>query len=425
MKKLLVFGFALFLVAAFTLPAAAVEHKFGGFFRTRFLNYFNARGVEDTGDIHLVDTRTRLFYTAVLNENLKFVFKNEFDADWGGGNYGQLAADGLDHQVKNAYIDFNLGDFNFLIGTQGFVFARGLLVDEDASGISLIWRGNKNIIPALYWFRLNEGDNSTAAGGSNSQDSDIYHGMVVVKASKMQIVPHFTYWYANDGNNAQPVGTDQIPAGSIGTLHESLKIWWAGLDFSMKFDNFDFILGGIYNGGDVDDTVDVEAYLLNAKAAAKFGNFGVHGEFIYATGDDNTDNTVDAFIPTPGASYTWSEGYAKGDIDDQPFRSPLAGGPFGSKEITDLMAFNLGASFNITKTWTAKFDFWNINLAEDNAVGDKDIGNEISLKFKGKLAQNLDVLLVGAYMFAGDAFNGGVANEADPFELAMMLSISF
>lgn len=425
MKKLLVLGFALFLVAAFTLPAAAVEHKFGGYFRTRFMHYDNARGIDETS-ISLVDTRTRLKYTAVLNDDLKFFFQNEFDSDWGGGNYGRLAADGQDHQVKNIYIDFNLGDFNFVVGTQGFQWARsGFLFDDDATGIKAIWRGNKNLIPALYWLRYNEGDNSTAVDNKNGQDSDLYTALVNIKADKMQIVPYFTYWYASDGANATPVGSDLIAAPTPGTAGEKLAVYYAGLDFNMKLDPVDIMFTGIYQGGDVDDTLDVSAYLLDVAAKAKLGGFGVHGEVMYATGDDNTDNTVDAFVPPPGASYTWSEGYAKGAIDDQPFRSPLAGGPFGSKEISDLLAVNLGTSFNLTKTWNAKFDYWWINLAEDNAAGDKDIGNEVSLTFKGKLVQNLDVLLVGAYMFAGDAFNKGVANDKDPFELAAQLSISF
>jgi hypothetical protein len=408
MKKLLVLGLAIFLVAAFTLPASALESKLGGYMRTRFMAYYNTNGLDDgTGDNKLVDTRTRIYYTAVLNDNLKFVFKSEHDATWGGTNYGQVGADGQDFQVKNSYIDFNLDKFNFIVGTQGFVFGRGLLFDDDATGVSLIWRGNKSIVPALYWVRYNEG----GSGNNNGKDEDIYHGLVIVRAGDMQIVPHLTYWYSNDG------------AGMSGTAGEQLKVYYAGVDFSMKLKSFDFTLTGIYQGGDYDDTTDVSAYAFDGLFNWKVANFGIHGEALYGTGDDNTDNTIDAFTPPPGYSYTWSEGFAKGDIDKSNFAGS-GGGAAGDKSASNLMAFNVGADFNLTKTWKATLDFWNINLAEDDAAGNSDVGNEISIKFKGKVIDNLDLLLVGAYMFAGDAFYSG-PNEADPIELGAQLSISF
>ena len=38
MRKLLVLGLAALLVVAFTLPASALENKFGGYWRTRFFS---------------------------------------------------------------------------------------------------------------------------------------------------------------------------------------------------------------------------------------------------------------------------------------------------------------------------------------------------------------------------------------------------
>ena len=95
MKKLLVQGLAALLVVAFCVPASALENVFGGYWRTRAVGQQDYDG-DGTGDQDLwrVDTRTRLYYTAVLNENLKFVNKFEFDAVWGGaGTYGDFGAD--------------------------------------------------------------------------------------------------------------------------------------------------------------------------------------------------------------------------------------------------------------------------------------------------------------------------------------------
>jgi hypothetical protein len=130
MKKYFVFAVAVLLVFAFTLPAAAVEHQFGGYWRTRFFTEQNWNGEDlaQLNDTQEVDTRTRLYYTAVLNDNLKLVNKFEMDARWGVGgvSYGDIGADGVEVEVKNSYADFNISDWNFKVGVQGINLGRGL-----------------------------------------------------------------------------------------------------------------------------------------------------------------------------------------------------------------------------------------------------------------------------------------------------------
>ena len=108
MKKLAILALAAVLVIFFTLPAAALENVFGGYWRTRYFSqkYFSGydRGdrtgvpiIDDDGDvigeeraeddtIERADTRTRLYYTAKINDNLKLVNKFEMDATFGGGD---------------------------------------------------------------------------------------------------------------------------------------------------------------------------------------------------------------------------------------------------------------------------------------------------------------------------------------------------
>ena len=68
MKKLLVLSLAVVMVVAFTLPAAAFESVFGGYWRTRAVHQENFIGNDDLADsgVTRVDTRTRLYYTAIL-----------------------------------------------------------------------------------------------------------------------------------------------------------------------------------------------------------------------------------------------------------------------------------------------------------------------------------------------------------------------
>ena len=86
MKKLLVLLTAFALVVAFTAPAMAIDHVFGGYWRTRAYMQKNLTGEDDTEakDLTQVDTRTRVYYTAKFSDNFKFVNKFELDAVWGG-----------------------------------------------------------------------------------------------------------------------------------------------------------------------------------------------------------------------------------------------------------------------------------------------------------------------------------------------------
>ncbi len=98
MKKFSILLVAAIMVLALTMPAAAFENEFGGYWRTRFVTQMGFSGTDDsrynTKDYNFTDTRTRLFYTAKFSENLKFVNKFEFNATWGqNGGYGQLGAD--------------------------------------------------------------------------------------------------------------------------------------------------------------------------------------------------------------------------------------------------------------------------------------------------------------------------------------------
>ena len=115
MKKLGIIALAALLVVAFTMPAAALENVFGGYWRTRFVSQTDFTGSSSNdidpasitaanpgGDpynerlnLSRVDTRTRLYWTAILNDNVKLVNKFEMDAVFGEPEYGDIGADGI------------------------------------------------------------------------------------------------------------------------------------------------------------------------------------------------------------------------------------------------------------------------------------------------------------------------------------------
>ncbi|MBW2593906.1 MAG: hypothetical protein JRE58_13070, partial [Deltaproteobacteria bacterium] len=144
MKKFSILLFAALLVVAFTMPAAALETEFGGYWRTRFFTEQNFTGEDESEamDFTWVDTRTRLYFTAILNDNLKFVNKFEFDAQWGDSGYGDIGTDGKGKfEIKHSYADFNVGSVNAKLGAQGVTLARGFLFDDDFMGAHVTFKG--------------------------------------------------------------------------------------------------------------------------------------------------------------------------------------------------------------------------------------------------------------------------------------------
>jgi hypothetical protein len=121
MKKFTILALAALLVVAFTVPAAALENQFGGYWRTRFYINKDFTGEDQTNgrNYEVVDTRARLYYTAILNDNLKFVTKFEMDSVWGQGPLGDIGADGKELEIKNAHIDANFWGLNWKVGIQG------------------------------------------------------------------------------------------------------------------------------------------------------------------------------------------------------------------------------------------------------------------------------------------------------------------
>jgi len=111
MKKIAIWAAVGLLVTVFTLPAAAMEYSFGGYWRTRGYTNRNFNGYdkdkvnvpnpEKKEDITWIDTRSRLFFTAAVNENLKFVNGFEMNAVWGdNSNYGDIGADGTKFRLS-------------------------------------------------------------------------------------------------------------------------------------------------------------------------------------------------------------------------------------------------------------------------------------------------------------------------------------
>jgi len=399
MKKLTVVLFVALLGLALAVPASALEHEFGGYWRVRMYHTSGFSGQddydentpgydEDLDGKQLADTRTRLYYTAIINENLKFVNKFEMDAVWGdSSSYGDIGADAVAVEVKNTYVDFNYGPANIQLGTQGQVIHRGLMFDDDFSGVTFGVAG----LTGMY-MKVEEN------GNSSGDDDQVYHLNYAIGSDTFKITPNLTY--------------DDQPGGD--------SMWFAGLDVDGNAGALGYWGTFIYQGGEQGDD-DRSAYLVDVGVTlAVTDAFEINVEGFYATGDDDaTDGDLNAFESIPGRSYYWSEIMGLGVFDD--YTSNASPGDY----ITNIMAANLGASMDVTEKLTLSADLWYAQLAEDDANGNKDLGTEIDLSAAYTIIEGMRLHAVAAYLFAGDATTGGVENDADPFEIGAQFSISF
>jgi len=447
MKKFTVLMLAALLVVAFTVPASALENIFGGYWHTRFLTQKNFDG-DNTGilDTREINTRTRLYYTAKLNDNLKLVNKFEMDTVWGNttgapaagaipvtgvssNNFGDAGADGVAIEIKNTYADFNVGPVNFLVGVQNFKLGRGFVVDDDASGMKAIWKVNDGLyLPFIYKKDIEGG----AGRDRNEQDIESYVFTPIIMLSKdIRLNPYVALIHSEDGR--------LLPGASSGAV-DNLNATVIGLDFDAKMGAASLWLTGIMQTGGftTEDAflghpkgteIDLKGYLLAAGGKFDLGKADIHGQVFYATGEEDglTDKEINAYFTTSSTTYYWAEILGGGVFDG------LGGGsaaqtapPYGCGVApSNIMAANLGVTVKPMDKLSITADLWYAKLAEDNAFGEDKLGTELDLRITYKLIEGLNLDIVGAYLWAGDATFADGKNDTNPIEFGTQLSLSF
>lgn len=392
MKKMLVAALVAVVGLAFTAPAFAIEHEFGGYWRARMFTQKNFSGDDGRSqDVSRADTRTRLYYTAVLNDNLKFVNKFEMDAVWGDDTtYGAIGADDIAVEVKNSYVDATLGMVNAKIGTQGLVLARGFIFDDDYSGINLTLAGNTSMV----YMKIDEN------GANMGDDQQAYVIAHAFKAGNFTITPLALYADMDDSDYAYMVGTD------VDVNFGAVSVWGSFY----------------YEGGNIDATdADISAYLLAVGGNVNISDMvGIHGQVFYASGQDPDETKdIESWTEIGGQSYYWSEIMGYGIFDNQSSAGSC------DEKISNITAVNLGTTVKLSDKLSVTGDVWYAMLNEDDAYNQDKLGTELDLKVTYQLIEGLTLDVVGAYLFADDATSLDGNNDENPYEFGTRLSLSF
>ena len=426
MKRLLFCLVALIAVFALVMPASAAEVKINGIWNAKAWARDNYDGDDDTDDsTQYVTQRQRLYFNIIASENLKLVYKNEIDMEWGDqgpgvqrNQGGGLGGDSINLETKNVYLEFMVPDtpVKATLGLQGITLHKGWFISDDIGAA----RFDMNFDPisiTTYW----AGVSGLAANDSDSSNDNwqlVASG--AYKAENMDA--RLTLGYekgTNDGTSADEPESDDL--------------FLVMGELNMSFDMFSFFVIAGSNFGEVksDDNAqdhDYKGYMVDAGVNFALDMATIRARAFLASGDDEGD-FEDDFQVMSGATMSWAEIISDGYSYDKNASLSQIG---GANKPSNMYAINVGADFKPTDTTTIKFDVYYVAMVEDRTVAGEDedeIGTEIDVRLTQKIYDTLSMTVVGAYMLAEDGYGNagaGTGNSGDDaFHLGLGLDFKF
>ncbi|MEJ5363795.1 MAG: hypothetical protein WHS86_01710 [Desulfosoma sp.] len=445
MRRLMLMVLCVLLGLAVSLPARAVDFKYGGMYFARWQSQDNLTdGNDDTDDNgNWFDQRLRMFFTFQGSEKLKVVTKWEADTQWGresqgAGRHGggDIGADATNLEMKNVYLEFMVPglEATATLGVQGTDILGGWIFSDDFSGALI----SKTFDPLNVRVGYIAGQNQNVTDVSENID-DFFLELSYAQGPFSATLVGF-YQSANnnktslfeDYNYDQPVdwlngrdvrGNDLIDLG----LNLSYKTDWisAYVNFVKNFGSYDIVGGG---------SGDYKGWMVEARGDFTVSNFVLSAGGFYTTGDDDlNDNDVDAFVYPIGRSFYWSEILGLGTLDVNSFgfdtyNSVGQGAYMPGDGPSNLWMVTAGLKWQALEETALTFNYYYIGTAEkvESAPGKKDdsIGHEINFYLDQGVVDGLSLRLVAAYLFADEAFKT-IKNDDDAYELGAVLEWDF
>lgn len=457
------------LTAATAVPAMALENTFHGVYRMKFYvsNFDNAgagyyapttaRGTSDSA-VNYFEQRTRIFYTAKANDDLKLVAAWEMDLNFGDKSQGALTApattafrnsggaldtDAVNLETKWLHLDFNIPGVptNVKVGTQAIKDSfKGILFDCDAAGIFTSTKIGDNAKVNLGYFRGYEGNNGDTNGGGaagalskmgvNNLDLAILEGKFNISKDLAVGAAYYGYFDYRDatatildhtfGVNADakmgPLGLSGFIAGQLGTTR-----------------------GGAVNPTGGGKSVDMSGIAANVSARLKAGPGTAKLTGLFTSGDKGTNATKNGSWLSLQQSASGAINQSSGSLSLNEFNE--SGMMLLNRNYTNvtnstdrnivystnnrnqgvvLVAAGYDAQLtpkayanaNVGMAWVAEARRANLNdkNAADNLINGSGrsmfLGTEVNLETGYKLYDNLTASVQGAYVILGDYYKG-------------------
>ncbi|WP_461210188.1 outer membrane homotrimeric porin [Desulfocurvus sp. DL9XJH121] len=314
MKRLFILALAVCVVLGASL-ANAKEMKFSGQFDqhlewTDNANFFEQGDNANDGDRASEDDfnarqRVRMYFEYVDSETLRGVVGFEIDTRWGEANGGQLGTDGVDVEVKHAYVDFNVGEVAVRSGLQGLGFpsaAMGTPIwNNDVAGIVASYKINDMFTLVGGWARLLDLNAADAGSASSNDEIDAFTLIMPITGDGWSFTPYVIYAAAGKDAGAPVSAVESLRSpNAIGTS-DNLDIWWAGGAFKLEmFDPFVFGMDLIYGSVDGDNATqnDRSGWFFAAELDYKMDMVTPGLMFFYGTGNDDDITDGSEAMPT-------------------------------------------------------------------------------------------------------------------------------
>jgi len=438
MKRLLICLVALIAVFALVMPTYAAEMKVNGIFNAKGYARDNYDGNDDADDsVQYVTQRMRMYFNFIASENLKLVYKNEIDMEWGdtsgfGGTRndgGGAGGDTVNLETKNVYLEFMVPDtpVKASIGLQGVTLHKGWFISDDVAGA----RFDMNFDPVsitAYWVGLKglyDHDDPGAVDPGGTDSSDDSWSIVTSGAYKAENMDaRLTFGYERLPNSVAAVS----PAASVDNPDSNDLFLLMG-EFGMSFDMVSFDIIAASNFGEIDDgdfDRDYSGYMaaFNVDISLDIATISVMG--FYTSGDDEKavdtdgDGVKDTFVKDDdnfqgftGQTFSWAEIVSDGYTYDRNASLAQTG---AANKPSNMWAVGVGADLKPTDTTTILFDVYYMGMVEDRTINGDDedeIGIEVDARLTQKIYDNLSLTVIGAYLFAEDGY-GVYSTDASP-----------
>ncbi len=472
MKKFWIVLLSMGLLAAFSIPAFAIDVKFSGEYRVRGWYDNNPSALERNAatagtpalliankpekSASFYDNRLRIQTDFVVAEGLTLTTR--FDAlekKWGDKSYGAGRAApfnappaGGDSQSRmetgtsteqsniefeRAYVTFKSAIGLWNVGYQQFV-NFGTDVGNSSTtrpGIKYILPiGNLAIIAAIE--KGSESDVAGDIGRWSDADQDIYDLGFVYKLGKMGDVGAIIQYIEDHTGRPFAVG---IPPGSDNGFVQRIYVFdpYARLNFGAVYVEFE----GMYIGGKLEwdnkaklgaAAAGLPGYVGRAGAAKEDADISAYGAFLHIRAD---------LAPVYFGLYA---GYSRGDdittaddVEGNMLIALKAGSDFkpclmlfnddyatqfaGTKGVADLGSYidnvifgQLFVGFKPTPKLDVRFSYTYAEADEPQVANqDEEYGSEIDVTASYKIYDNLEYMVGGAYFMTGDWFKRGAA----------------
>jgi hypothetical protein len=438
---------ALIAVFALVMPTYAAEVKISGLWNAKAWARDNYDGDDDTDDsVQYITQRMRMYFNIIASENLKLVYKNEIDFEYGdSGDYsttdtagvktsvyagrndgGGLGGDRVNLETKNVYLEFMVPDtpVKATIGLQGVALHRGWFIDDDVAATRFDMNFDPVVVTA-YWAGAqglfkNDMNNNNDYDASNDVWQLVASGGY--KAENMDA--RLTFGYQKNANDT--TSADQP---------ESNDLYLVMGEFNMSFDMVSFFVIAGKNFGEADGSGvssatnrNYDGYMFHAGADFALDMATLRAQFIYASGDKEGDFDDD-FQGFAGETFSWAEIISDGYTYDRNADLSQIG---GDNSPSNMWAVGLGADLKPTDTTTIMLNVYYVGMVEKRTVAgneEDEIGIEIDVRLAQKIYDNLTLNILGAYLLADDGY--GVAGSSatnsgdDAFQVGMGLDFSY